>query len=147
MTDQAPTQTTEDLNPLDSYKILAKTIEVTNRDESFEFLIPSSLHELKIGAMVRRIRRDVDPMVGGPGEEYGWDPIVQMHTKAIAIFLVCLQKTSAQWVYTQDSKGHPYIDWQNWPPEHVERILEIALAFENGVARFRSGLHKAAESK
>ena len=135
----APTPT---VPPWENFKILDTSITVDNSGESFEFTIPSSLHELKIGAATRRIRREIDPMASGPGEEYGWDVISQMHTKSIAMFQVLLIRTSAKWVYGPGPDGKPIVDWQNWPADVVERVLEISLALDSAVQRFRARRNK-----
>jgi hypothetical protein len=127
----------------EAFKILEKTILVENQGEEFEFAIPSSLHEIKIGAAIRRIRREADPYSAGQGEELGWDQITYLHTRAVATILVCLVRTSAEWIYTKNTEGKPWMDWQNWPPENVERLLEISLAFDSAVSRFRAERNRA----
>lgn len=131
------TETPTAVPPWENFKILDKTIQIFNDGEEFEFAIPSALHEIRIGAAIRKVRRVVDPDSVGPGEESGWDTMAFLHTKAIAIFLTCLARTSATWVYGPGPDGKPIIDWTNWPAESVERVLEISLAFDSAVQRFR----------
>ena len=128
--------------PWEAFKILDRTITVDNDGESFEFTIPSSVHELRIGASVRKIRREIDPESSGPGEEFGWDMMAQLHVKAIAMFVVLLERTSATWVYGPGPDGKPMIDWRNWPADSVERVLEISLALDSAVQRFRARRNK-----
>jgi len=139
-------ETKTPVQPWEAFKILDRSIVVDNDGETFEFTIPSSIHELRIGAAIRRIRREIDPLAGGPGEEYGWDMMAQLHVKAIAMFLVLLERTSAKWVYGPGLDGKPVVDWQNWPPEVVERVLEISIALDSAVQRFRARRNKSAES-
>ena len=131
--------------PWEAFKILDKTVIVENDGESFEFTIPSAVHELRIGAAIRRIRREIDPLSGGPGEEYGWDQMAFLHTKGIAMFQVLLERTSAKWVHGPGPDGKPMVDWLNWPPEVVERVLEISLALDSAVQRFRARRNKPAQ--
>jgi hypothetical protein len=126
----------------EAFELLERTILIKNDGEEFEFAIPSSMHEIKIGAAMRKLRREADPAGAGPGEEYGWDDATFAHTRALAVFLVCLEKTSAKWVYSADQSGKPIIDPSKWPPETAERVLEIYLAFNQAVGRFRAARNK-----
>ena len=142
MSTESPAIPTPPPAPWEAFKILDRTITVDNDGETFEFTIPSSFHELKIGAAIRRIRREIDPLSGGPGEEFGWDQMAFLHTKGIAMFQVLLERTSAKWVYGPGPDGKPIIDWQNWPAEVVERVLEISIALDSAVQRFRARRNK-----
>lgn len=130
--------TPDPTKPWENFKILERTILVENSGEEFEFAIPTSMTELKVGAAIRRLRREADPTSVGPGEADGWDDMTQIHTRAMANFMVCLERTSAKWVYSADQNGKPVIDPNKWPAESVERILEINFAFGAAVQRFRS---------
>ena len=127
-------------NPLEAFKILESTVEVENRGEIFEFRLPTVLDEIRLGSVAKRVRREADPE-GSFGESEGIDPIAYAYGKAVSLFLVCLVRTSAKWVYAADKAGKPALNWQNWPPNVAERVLEISLAAEAAIATFRRGEH------
>lgn len=116
-------------------KLLKSTIVVTNNGEEFEFVIPTVRHEIRISSMIPRIRRIADPESAGDSMD-GLDPSGYFYIRAIATFITCLKNTSATWVHSPGPDGKPILSWDSWPPDVTERVLEIALAFQEEVSRF-----------
>jgi len=127
-------------SPLEAFKILASTVEVENAGEVFEFRLPSVLDEIKLGGMAKRVRREADPESAGYGGDFDeTEQLSYMVAKAVALFVVCLVKTSAKWVYAADAAGKPVMAWQSWPPEVFQRVMEIAMAAQAAIVEFRNG--------
>lgn len=119
-------------------KLLQSTIVVNDEGEEFEFDIPTVRQEIRISSMIPRIRRLADPESAGEGMD-GLDPSGYFYIRAIATFLACLKSTDAKWVYAPGKDGKPVIQWENWPAGVTERVLKIALAFQEEVSRFHGG--------
>lgn len=127
-----------DPSPVLQARLLQSTVEVIDHGEVFEFAIPTVRHEIRISSMIPRIRRLADPDSAGESME-GIDPAGYFYIRAIATFLTCLKSTSATWVHSPGPDGKPVVAWETWPAAVTNRVLEIALAFQQEVSRFHDG--------
>lgn len=118
-------------------EVIKTEIEVTHNGITYLFKIPSVHEEIKIGIKSREIRRRI---VGDTGDaaDYGLDFNTQVLIRSCAIFELLLKKCTDKWPYSAGEGGLPVVVSDKFPPEHVDTVVEVGLAFSNQIDTFRA---------
>jgi hypothetical protein len=126
----------------DAGSVLKDTLEVQVQGEVYIFGIPALHDEIKLGLREREIRRQLEREMYGDnypalGEPTG-DNSTEFLVRTTAQFVQLLRK-GPEWVYSTDRTGGPVIDFTKWPKNKVDTVVEVGVAYQAALRRFRDG--------
>jgi len=129
--------------------VLQNTIEVTVEGATFVFRIPSFSDEIKLGLRAKQIRRELEIELLGPNptpEQFAttvgdptYDNATETYVRTACQFSVLLKRSDAPWIYSEDEKGLPVVDYKKWPDDKFNVIVQAGVQFSQELSRFRSG--------
>ena len=118
--------------------ILENTIKITAEGEEFVFRVPSPKDYARIGIVAGAMRRNYDPQF--IGSEYSVDQFTSELIRAMAIMVVCLEKSTAKWAFTpekgKDGKESLVVDPDSFPPQATKILVQLPTLFDQEVGRF-----------
>lgn len=130
---QAPSPAKASGSP-EPFRVLENELVISNQGEDFAFRIPTPLDTVRMGLVMRQLRKEVDP--DGDSSAEGIDPWTGVFMQVIALFLVSLIRTSATWVHKAGKDGKPTIGWREWEQDKTARLFQIWADYQAGMSRF-----------
>ena len=116
--------------------VTQSTLTVPLGSDNFEFKIPTLYDEIRIGARMSEIRKNIDP--AWDGFTQGLDGNTLYILRAAATFDVLLLRASQQWPFQKTATG-PVVDSGKFPENKVNDSLLIYQGFTEALTRFREG--------
>lgn len=122
----------------DEEQLLNAVIEIADPEDAsikYEFRIPGTVEQMKLGMRARAIRRQNDP--GGSGDLIGLDQDTAMLSWSFGAFEILLLSSGAKWPYSKAEDGKPVVDYTKFPSDKVDTVMFVGYKLDAELARFR----------
>lgn len=107
------------------------------KEDTFVFKIPTLHDEIKIGARMEKLHRTIDPEWNGFSQ--GLDGGTLYALRAAATLELLLIKASVTWPFNEDAAKVVGVDSGKFPVDKAAEALGVYAAFDDALAKFRSG--------
>jgi hypothetical protein len=120
--------------------VLDNSITVNIDGDTYIFRVPSFKDEIALGLRERAIRLAIERETAGPdGAVFGMptgDNQTDFMVRTAATFDMLLLK-GPEWVWSNDTTGHPKANYENWPLDKVSLAAKVGVEFDTQLRRFR----------
>jgi hypothetical protein len=128
---------TEPAKPVTASELLADTITVDDGPDKYTFKIPTLHDEIRIGAKMKQLCKDLDP--NWDGFSFGFDGATQFSLRVCATFETLLKSATVTWPWTNAPNGAPVVDSSKFSADKVSIAMRVYQGFNDALASFREG--------
>jgi len=125
--------------------VLQSTFDVPFDGDTYTFRIPGIKHDIEVGYRAADVRRRAYPEAMGAISTLDWQSA--NFARYCALLELYLVRSTTAWPYgfgdgddlsKVDFSKPPAVDFEKFPSDRAETVMELGAAFDQEVARFRS---------
>lgn len=125
-------------------EILQSTFDVPLDRDTYTFRIPGIKHDIEVGYRAADVRRRAYPEAMGAISTLDWQ--AANFARYCALLELYLVRSTSPWPYgfsdgddigTVDFSKPPQVDFEKFPIDRADTVMELGAAFDQEVARFR----------